>query len=196
MLRERLGRDARAVVAHAHPALGAGEILAGRHLDARLRDARALERVERVADQVDQHAAQLLGVAAQRAVGADLHVERDAARARAIAQRRDGGGDHVGEAEIRHADLLLAREAQQVRDGALDAVELLERHLRVLDVLARRRILAHLLHQALRRRDRVADLVRDRGRELLERAHVARPRGARRSRGALCSTWRATSRST
>jgi hypothetical protein len=73
-----------------------------------------------------------------------------------------------------------------VRDRALDAVELLERHLRVLDVLLRRRVLAHLLHQALGRRDRIADLVGDRGGELLERAHVAFLEGAALGRrGAL-----------
>ena len=59
-----------------------------------------------------------------------------------------------------------------MRDRAFYPVELFERHAGVLDVVAGGRVLSHLLHEALGRRDRVADLVRDRCREVLERALV------------------------
>jgi hypothetical protein len=64
--------------------------------------------------------------------------------------------------------VLFLGEAQQVRDAPLDAVELVDRHLGILDVLDRARVLTHLLHEALRRRDRVADLVRDGRREIVD----------------------------
>ena len=64
--------------------------------------------------------------------------------------------------------VLLLGVLEEVRDAALDAVELVERDLRVLDVLDRRRVLAHLLDEALGGRDGVADLVRDGRRELVD----------------------------
>jgi hypothetical protein len=90
----------------------------------------------------------------------------------AIAKRLQRGFDDVHEPELAHVDLLVAREAQQVGDRALDAVELFQRDLGVADVLPGLEVLAHLLHQALGRRDRVADLVGDRGRELFQGGHV------------------------
>ena len=60
-----------------------------------------------------------------------------------------------------------------MRDRTLDAVQLPQGDLRVLDVFTGTRVFAHLLHQALGRRDRVADLVGNRGRELLHRTRVS-----------------------
>ena len=89
-----------------------------------------------------------------------------------LAQRLERGVDHRAERHLGQAQILFARIAQEVRHRALDAVELFERDLRIADVLGRGRVLAHLLHEALRRGDRVADLVRDLRGEILERAHV------------------------
>src|SRR5439155_395685 len=63
--------------------------------------------------------------------------------------------------------VLLLRVLEEVRDAVLDAVELLDRDLGVLDVLDRGRVLAHLLDEALGGGDGVADLVRDRRRQLV-----------------------------
>ena len=94
--------------------------------------------------------------------------------ARAMRSRKVSSAESItsGDLDVADAHLFFAREAQQVRDGALDAVQLLERHPRVLDVLGRGGILLHLLDQALGGRDRVADLVRDGSRERLHRTRV------------------------
>src|SRR5262249_60243751 len=114
-----------------------------------------------------------LGVAGGRAGAVALARDLDPRARGALAEARERGVDDVAEPQWRELGLLLAREAQEMRDRALDALELGERHARVLDVLRAARVLLHLLHQALRGGDRVADLVRDRRRELLERARVA-----------------------
>ena len=94
------------------------------------------------------------------------------ARVEPLAHRLERALDRVRELHRPRVHLLLARVAQQVGDRLLDPVELLQGDVRVLDVLGRAGILAELLHQALGRGDRVADLVRDRRRQLLERAQL------------------------
>ena len=74
--------------------------------------------------------------------------------------------------DVADPELLVPREAKQVRDRALDALKLLQGNARIFDVLTRRRILFHLLDQALGRGDGIADFVGDRGRELLHAAGV------------------------
>src|SRR5262245_42242214 len=167
-----LGVDPGAVVAHAQPDLAPRQVLADGDLDARRGGPRGLERVEGVPDQVDHDAAQLLGVAAELALAVDLAHEEGAGAGGPLAEGLERGLDDLGHAHLGARRVLLASEAQEVRDRALDALELGQGDARVLDVLRRARVLLHLLHQALGGRDRVADLVGDAGGELLERARV------------------------
>ena len=169
---QRLRVEARAVVRDAQPDLGAGQVLADADGDAAAARTAAVERVDRVRHQVDHDAAQLLGVAADLALAVDLAHQLDVAARQAVAEGLERRVHHVGQPHRAHAQLLVAREAQQVRDRALDARELLERDARVLDVLRRARLLLHLLHQALGGGDRVADLVGDARGELLHRVGV------------------------
>ena len=62
-----------------------------------------------------------------------------------------------------------------MRNAALDPRQLVERHLRVFDVFVRGSILAHLLHQAFRRRDRIADFVREGRGQLIQRRLLLGP---------------------
>ena len=166
-------RNAWPVVAHADPHFGSREVLSRRDVDARPWRPARIERIERIADQVDDDPPELLGIRANGAAVVQLSRHVDVALRDPLAKRIERRLDDLTDADVAHRDFFVARVAQEMRDRTLHAVELFERDARVLDVLRGRRILAHLRDQAPRRRDRIANLVRDRRRELFERTSVA-----------------------
>ena len=100
--------------------------------------------------------------------------------------------DDRGQVDAVELVVLFLGEAQQVRDAALDAVELVERHLGVLDVLHRGRVLAHLLDQALGGGDRDCGS-RARWSTTARRCWPASRSASRPSRAAPRARWRARS---
>src|SRR5262249_31051067 len=140
--------DSGAVVAHAQPDAAPGEVLADGDLDARGGRLCRLERLARVCDEVDYATARRAGVAGELAGAVDLARDLDPRARGALAEARERRVDDVAEPQRRELRLLLAREAQEVRDRALDALELGERHARGLDVLRAARVLLPPLHQA------------------------------------------------
>ncbi len=129
----------------------------------------AAERVDRVVEDVGEHLAQLLARrrrwSARRCSCAPTRTFAASSLARiCVSAESTTVARFTGAKRV----VLLLGVLEEVRDAPLDAVELVERDLGVLDVLDRVRVLAHLLHQALGGGDRVADLVRDRRRELVD----------------------------
>ena len=99
-------------------------------------------------------------------------VMRNAETIDALPKCLEGRFDHRAQIDLGDLELLFACKAQQVCDRTLDPIELFERDPGVADALVGGRVLAHLLHQTLGRRDRIADLVGDRRGELVQRARV------------------------
>ena len=169
---EALGVHAGAVVAHAQPHLAARQVLAGLEHEPRGR---------RLGLGEASRALPIRLISTRRSFSASprtgrgpaiVALDRDAERGAPLGQRGEGGIHHFAHLHLRERHVFLAGEAQQVGDAALDALELCQCDPRVLHVLARGRVLSHLLHQALGSRDGVADLVRDARRELLDVARV------------------------
>src|SRR3990172_4163462 len=95
-----LRRDPRTVVADAEPHLAPPQVLAGQDAHAGIGRASLLEGVERIADEVDQHAAQLLRVAADRALGIDLALDAHALARGPVLEGRERRVDDVAEADV------------------------------------------------------------------------------------------------
>src|SRR5216117_4194925 len=129
---ELVGRYAAAVVPHADRR-GAGAVVEEEVQAAALGDARQL--VDGVVDHVHEHAAQLVGVGLHGRPGDVVARHGDLGRVELGAQLGERRVHHRRQVDQREAHVLLLGVLEEVGDAVLDAVELLDRDLGVLDVL-------------------------------------------------------------
>src|SRR5207248_1840350 len=84
------------------------------NLDPRARRLAAFERIECVADEVDDHPAELFGIGLHRPFAVDLTLHFDAHLLEAIAKRLERGVDYVGGAHVLHCYVFVAGEASPI----------------------------------------------------------------------------------